>query len=492
MRMLVSYWDAGYVQLNVDNPAAPTHITDTNFDDPDPLTGFDPPEGNAHQAEYSHNSDFFLAGDEDFSPDRLATVEITTGPNAGDFDGNSIGGSAPVANLADGVLNGPTVYGGYGCDASAAIPPRDTSGLPPLEPDEEAIVVIQRGPGFVGLPPRTPPTTRRAPRTPASRARRPRTPSTPATTRSCSSTTTAARPAASSAAPAASRQRSSPSAPRTRRITASSCRRRRRRSPTTPPPNPTIGDLGEYVSAEAEFDGWGYGHLYNASTSEEIDAFAIPEALDPDFASGFGDLTIHEIATDPTRTSPTARTTRAGCGCSRSAQHGHQPDRRLHRPGWLELLGHRAVDNRGRRAADRGLRPRLRSADLPLHGPGGVCRRTRNRAQGPPPHPRLHHTPAPDTDPPETEITKEPKRRRRRARRSSSSPPTRRTRRSSASSTRRTSSPATRPTRGRSTSASTSSRCARSTPPETSTRPRPSTAGRWTRRRRRARALKKG
>ena len=69
--MLVSYWDAGYVQLNVDDPANPTYITDTDFDDPDPLTGFDPPEGNAHQAEYSHDNEFFLAGDEDFSPDRV-------------------------------------------------------------------------------------------------------------------------------------------------------------------------------------------------------------------------------------------------------------------------------------------------------------------------------------------------------------------------------------------------------------------------------------
>ncbi len=124
MRMLVSYWDAGYVQLNVDDPANPTYITDTNFDDPDPLTGFDPPEGNAHQAEYSHNNEFILAGDEDFSPDRVNTASITTGPNAGDFEGAAVGGSAPLTELPDAVLNGPTVYGGYGCDASAPIPPR--------------------------------------------------------------------------------------------------------------------------------------------------------------------------------------------------------------------------------------------------------------------------------------------------------------------------------------------------------------------------------
>ena len=70
MRMLVSYWDAGYLQLDVDDPVNPTYITDTDFDEPDPLTGLDPPEGNAHQAEYSHDNQFFLAADEDFGPFR--------------------------------------------------------------------------------------------------------------------------------------------------------------------------------------------------------------------------------------------------------------------------------------------------------------------------------------------------------------------------------------------------------------------------------------
>ncbi len=79
MRMMVSYWDAGYVQLDVTDPANPTYITDTNFDEPDPLTGFDPPEGNAHQGEFSHDNEFLLAADEDFAPDRVDEVEITTG-----------------------------------------------------------------------------------------------------------------------------------------------------------------------------------------------------------------------------------------------------------------------------------------------------------------------------------------------------------------------------------------------------------------------------
>jgi hypothetical protein len=31
-----------------------------------------------------------------------------------------------------------------------------------------------------------------------------------------------------------------------------------------------------------------------------VDTFAIPEAMDPAFADGFGDLSVHEVAVDPT------------------------------------------------------------------------------------------------------------------------------------------------------------------------------------------------
>ena len=54
------------------------------------------------------------------------------------------------------------------------------------------------------------------------------------------------------------------------------------------------------MEATSQFDGWGYAHLYRAQAGKlpEIDAYAIPEALDPAFASGFGDLSIHEFAVD--------------------------------------------------------------------------------------------------------------------------------------------------------------------------------------------------
>ena len=144
--MLADYWDAGYVTLDVTNPADPRYIGDSTFDGPDPLTGMDPQEGNGHQGEFSHDNRYILAADEEFSSHRPA-LEIATGPNAGAFDAAPVSGGASPTILPDGRLNGPTVYGGYGCDNSLQpIPPRATSGLRPLDPGEEAIIVLQRGP----------------------------------------------------------------------------------------------------------------------------------------------------------------------------------------------------------------------------------------------------------------------------------------------------------------------------------------------------------
>ncbi|HJW83375.1 MAG TPA: hypothetical protein VJ754_03645 [Anaerolineae bacterium] len=41
--------------------------------------------------------------------------------------------------------------------------------------------------------------------------------------------------------------------------------------------------------------------MFDAKTLQELDAFAIPQALDPAFASGFGALSVHEVEADDTR-----------------------------------------------------------------------------------------------------------------------------------------------------------------------------------------------
>jgi hypothetical protein len=67
----------------------------------------------------------------------------------------------------------------------------------------------------------------------------------------------------------------------------------------TPAVDPLAGQQGENVSVKAIFDGWGYLHVYDAATMQAMGHWALPESLDPARATGSGDLSIHEVATDP-------------------------------------------------------------------------------------------------------------------------------------------------------------------------------------------------
>ncbi|HEX2729121.1 MAG TPA: PA domain-containing protein, partial [Rubrobacteraceae bacterium] len=60
-----------------------------------------------------------------------------------------------------------------------------------------------------------------------------------------------------------------------------------------------IGTTGDTLTFSSYFDGWGYVHLFGNTGGKmaELDTYAIPEAHDPAFANGFGDLSVHEVAT---------------------------------------------------------------------------------------------------------------------------------------------------------------------------------------------------
>jgi hypothetical protein len=60
-----------------------------------------------------------------------------------------------------------------------------------------------------------------------------------------------------------------------------------------------VGQPGGTVVAEGVFNGWGYVHLFDRTTFEDLDTYAIEEAQNPAFGRGFGDLSVHEVATDP-------------------------------------------------------------------------------------------------------------------------------------------------------------------------------------------------
>jgi hypothetical protein len=298
--MLLSYWDAGWIVLDVTDPASPVFVDDSDYPFPDPVIeerlGLElSAEGNGHQAEWSFDNRFIIGTDEDFSPYR-AEFAITSGPNAGTFQAGEFGFTAQIAlTLPDGRLNGPTIFGGYGCpDDIAEIPP--ATALPALDPGEEKILVLSRGPV--------------------------NDPSHPhdacffdekiqnAADKGYDAVIIANHHVGSGAGTAPDAAFCGSGNPRDIMAVCIGHRAYHLLFNTTPSysvpyaasdDEPTIGAIGADVAFTTTFDGWGYVRLLNADTLQEIDEYAIPQAFDENFASGFGALSVHEVATDPDR-----------------------------------------------------------------------------------------------------------------------------------------------------------------------------------------------
>lgn len=145
--MVASYWDAGYVKLDVSDPAKIKYLGDTDFTDPDPellesTGGSQPPEGNGHQSEFTKDDRYLIGADEDFAPYR-SEFEITEGPNAGGYPASEGAFTKPIATLDDRSMSGPSTYVGLACTATSG----DTVPAAVEDGDEntDEIAVIQRG-----------------------------------------------------------------------------------------------------------------------------------------------------------------------------------------------------------------------------------------------------------------------------------------------------------------------------------------------------------
>jgi hypothetical protein len=301
--MLVSYWDGGYVKLDVTNPANPTFIGDSDYNNPDPellaQTGKRMlPEGNGHQAEFTIDNKYVIATDEDFAPYAVGSFKISAGfPNAGEYPSVGVGGAAPVTILPDKSLNGPTAYVGYACPGtSAPVPSPAEVGLPARAPGEEAIAVVQRGPSGD--------------------------PSAPEEACFPGEKAQVAKDAGWDAVVFVQRHLGTAAADDDAPFCGSGaftsaivgvCTTHEAFHkifntepnyalpyPAEPNTEPDIGTLGSKVEVLASFDGWGYVHLFKNDTNlTELDTFAIPEAMSESFATGYGDLSVHEVAVDP-------------------------------------------------------------------------------------------------------------------------------------------------------------------------------------------------
>lgn len=267
---LLSYWDGGYILLDVTNPAAATPIAHSDFAAVDPVGAqFGralSPEGNAHYAEFTADNQYVVATDEDFDPYRVqATMEDGTIFTA-------VQGSDVPHIDDDNTLAGGTRGVGLACDA-ATIPPADA---------DHTIAVIERGvcdftvkvqnveaAGYEGaiVFNRT----------------------------GVEGCETLVSMLVEGGIPAVFVSRTDGFRLLTGGVPADyTCEESGAGTAA-----PAAGGEGQDVVIEALFDGWGYVHLFDAATLEDLDQYFIPESQDPAFAEGFGDLSVHEIATDP-------------------------------------------------------------------------------------------------------------------------------------------------------------------------------------------------
>jgi hypothetical protein len=273
--MLMSYWDGGYVTLDVTNPASPKPLSDTDFAPADPARAERgqtiTPEGNAHQAEFTNDDKYFFATDEDFDPYRVQAT-FKGGAAAGKTFTAIQGADTKPVNKENPLI-GNTQFLGLGCN-----PVAPAAG--------DLIAVVERGvcdfqvkldnieaAGYKGLIVFN--------RTGVD---------------GCETLVTML--AASETTPAMFVSRKDgfrllgvePGADYTCSTDGSG---------TATPAGPSVP-----VDVSAVFDGWGYTHMYKTDLTqgakmEEVDYYAPEEGQNEAYAEDFGDMTVHEVAADP-------------------------------------------------------------------------------------------------------------------------------------------------------------------------------------------------
>lgn len=280
--MLLSYWDAGYVKIDVTDVGAPAYLGDTDFTNPDPeaaQSGYTvPPEGNGHQAEFTSDNAYVVGADEDFAPFALTARNVD--------DNTSIDASqgSDTTKLEEGqTITGQSVFVGRACDTDPAVPAGDGTQIAVVERGvcdftvKVANVIEAGGYDAVLVFNRT---ASDACEAPLGMSVAGDIPTFGVAPRSQGYAIFDVEDQYDEAACLAG-------------------------DGTQLAPIP-IGTTGDTLTFSSYFDGWGYVHLFANEDGKmtELDTYAIPEAHDPEFANGFGDLSVHEVATsveDPAR-----------------------------------------------------------------------------------------------------------------------------------------------------------------------------------------------
>ncbi len=269
--MLLSYWDGGYVQLDVTNPADAQLVADSQYAAFDPQMPGVKPEGNGHQAEFTSDNRFVIGTDEDFSPYSLIARNDT---DATDITAGSGSDTKPVRPGT--TVSGDTTYVGRACNGDAAVP-----AAPDRTGTDIRIAVVERG------------------------------------VCTFSEKVTNVENAGWDAAVIFNREGSDGCndslgmsveggihafgvLPRGQGYAIfdqpgyddTKCR-----AGSGALSGIAMGAKGDRLTFGSYFDGWGYVHLFDAKTMADLDTYAVPEAHDEAYATGFGDLSVHEVAT---------------------------------------------------------------------------------------------------------------------------------------------------------------------------------------------------
>jgi hypothetical protein len=273
--MLLSYWDGGWVLLDVTNPAAPVFLSDTDYaaidDELFEQTGARlSPEGNAHQAEFTIDNRFVIGTDEDFDPYRLQVMTAE-----GDAFTAKLG--AQTTNEQATAISGTPVFVGLACPGDPVPAATGPNQIAVVERgvclfEEKAQAVLAAG-GYEAM--------------------------IIMNREGADACTGTFGPSLTAEIPTIFIGRDAGFDLFDQPFNLAACLDGTQEQATIP-----IGTIGDEITAVSSvFDGWGYVRLfsYNAAsnTLTEEDTFAIPEAMDPAFADGYGDLSVHEVAVDP-------------------------------------------------------------------------------------------------------------------------------------------------------------------------------------------------
>jgi hypothetical protein len=275
--MLMSYWDGGYVTLDVSDPVKPAPLSDTDFAPTDParvpygqtIT----PEGNAHEAEFTRDNKYFFATDEDFDPYRV--VATYKGGQASGRTFTAINGSDTPPVTKDAPLTGNTRFVGLACDPVPAAVPGEIAVAERGVCDFQVKLDNIEAAGYKGLIVFN-------------------------RTGEDGCETLVSMLAASETTPAMFVSRTDgfrllgvePPADYTCEMDADG-------GGTATPTGPSVA-----VDVSAVFDGWGYTHMYRTDLTkgakmQQVDFYAPQEGQLEAYASDFGDMSVHEVATDP-------------------------------------------------------------------------------------------------------------------------------------------------------------------------------------------------